>query len=203
MKNFMTIAIGSLCYYIIGYSLMYGTSVGGIIGQAVPRYHGRRRCRIAQRILVLSGCVRRHMRDNCVGCRGRTNEIRRISRVLSRHVYRHLPGHRPLDLGRADGFQAWASQTLQAPRQFMQSAVSQRLSVQSWLVPGTANIHTEARLKQSPATASRLVRSVYCCYGLAGLVSTAAADSTQQPTSGLSPSTPSLPELQVQSVPWR
>ena len=32
MKNFMTIAIGSLCYYIIGYSLMYGTSVGGIIG---------------------------------------------------------------------------------------------------------------------------------------------------------------------------
>lgn len=32
MKNFMTIAIGSLCYYIIGYSLMYGTSLGGIIG---------------------------------------------------------------------------------------------------------------------------------------------------------------------------
>lgn len=33
MKNFMTIAIGSLCYYIIGYSLMYGPSVGGVIGQ--------------------------------------------------------------------------------------------------------------------------------------------------------------------------
>ena len=32
MKNFMTIAIGSLCYYIIGYSLMYGTSAGGVIG---------------------------------------------------------------------------------------------------------------------------------------------------------------------------
>ena len=32
MKNFMTIAIGSLCYYIIGYSLMYGMDVGGIIG---------------------------------------------------------------------------------------------------------------------------------------------------------------------------
>ncbi len=32
MKNFMTIAIGSLCYYIIGYSLMYGTSLGGILG---------------------------------------------------------------------------------------------------------------------------------------------------------------------------
>jgi len=32
MKNFMTIAIGSLCYYIIGYSLMYGTSLGGFIG---------------------------------------------------------------------------------------------------------------------------------------------------------------------------
>ena len=32
MKNFMTIAIGSLCYYAIGFSLMYGTSIGGIIG---------------------------------------------------------------------------------------------------------------------------------------------------------------------------
>ena len=32
MKNFMTIAIGSLCYYVIGYSLMYNTSLAGIIG---------------------------------------------------------------------------------------------------------------------------------------------------------------------------
>jgi len=32
MKNFMTIAIGSLCYYIIGYSLMYNTSLAGILG---------------------------------------------------------------------------------------------------------------------------------------------------------------------------
>lgn len=32
MKNFMTIAIGSLCYYIIGYSLMYGNDIGGLIG---------------------------------------------------------------------------------------------------------------------------------------------------------------------------
>ena len=32
MKNFMTVAIGALSYYIIGYSLMYGADVGGIIG---------------------------------------------------------------------------------------------------------------------------------------------------------------------------
>jgi len=32
MKNFMTIAIGSICYYVIGYSLMYGESVIGIVG---------------------------------------------------------------------------------------------------------------------------------------------------------------------------
>ncbi len=32
MKNFMTVAIGALSYYIIGYSLMYGASVGGLIG---------------------------------------------------------------------------------------------------------------------------------------------------------------------------
>lgn len=32
MKNFLTVAIGSLSYYIIGYSLMYGTDLGGIIG---------------------------------------------------------------------------------------------------------------------------------------------------------------------------
>ncbi len=32
MKNFMTIAIGSITYYIIGYSLMYGSDVLGIIG---------------------------------------------------------------------------------------------------------------------------------------------------------------------------
>ncbi len=35
MKNFMTIAIGSVCYYLIGFSLMYGVggvSLGGIIG---------------------------------------------------------------------------------------------------------------------------------------------------------------------------
>ena len=32
MKNFMTIAIGALSYYIIGYSLMYGTDVLGVVG---------------------------------------------------------------------------------------------------------------------------------------------------------------------------
>jgi len=35
MKNFMTIAIGSVCYYIIGFSLMYGLNggtLGGVIG---------------------------------------------------------------------------------------------------------------------------------------------------------------------------
>lgn len=32
MKNFMTIAIGTLAYYVIGYSLMFGNDVSGIIG---------------------------------------------------------------------------------------------------------------------------------------------------------------------------
>ena len=32
MKNFMTVAIGALSYYIVGYSLMYGTDVGGLVG---------------------------------------------------------------------------------------------------------------------------------------------------------------------------
>ncbi|MDD5018723.1 MAG: ammonium transporter, partial [Eubacteriales bacterium] len=32
MKNFMTVAIGALCYYLIGYSLMYGSDIGGVIG---------------------------------------------------------------------------------------------------------------------------------------------------------------------------
>ncbi len=32
MKNFMTIAIGTLCYYVIGYSLMFGSDIGGIVG---------------------------------------------------------------------------------------------------------------------------------------------------------------------------
>ena len=32
MKNFLTIAIGALSYYIIGYSLMYGSDIGGLIG---------------------------------------------------------------------------------------------------------------------------------------------------------------------------
>ncbi len=32
MKNFMTVSIGVLCYYFIGYGIMYGTDFGGIIG---------------------------------------------------------------------------------------------------------------------------------------------------------------------------
>lgn len=32
MKNFMTVAIGALSYYIIGYSLMYGSDVAGLVG---------------------------------------------------------------------------------------------------------------------------------------------------------------------------
>ena len=36
MKNFMTIAIGSICYYLIGFALMYGPSVGGLIGWMQP-----------------------------------------------------------------------------------------------------------------------------------------------------------------------
>lgn len=32
MKNFVTVAIGVMCYFFIGYSIMYGTDVGGLIG---------------------------------------------------------------------------------------------------------------------------------------------------------------------------
>ncbi len=35
MKNFLTIAIGSLSYYVIGYSLMYGADVGGVVGSPI------------------------------------------------------------------------------------------------------------------------------------------------------------------------
>ncbi len=36
MKNFMTIAIGSICYYLIGFALMYGPSIAGLIGWMTP-----------------------------------------------------------------------------------------------------------------------------------------------------------------------
>lgn len=32
MKNFVTVSIGILCYFIIGYSFMFGSDIGGIIG---------------------------------------------------------------------------------------------------------------------------------------------------------------------------
>ncbi len=32
MKNFVTVSVGVLCYFIVGYGLMYGTDLGGIVG---------------------------------------------------------------------------------------------------------------------------------------------------------------------------
>ncbi|WP_304944391.1 ammonium transporter [Vallitalea guaymasensis] len=32
MKNFVTVSIGVMCYFFVGYSIMYGTDFGGIIG---------------------------------------------------------------------------------------------------------------------------------------------------------------------------
>jgi len=32
MKNFVTVAVGVLCYYFVGFALMYGKDLGGIIG---------------------------------------------------------------------------------------------------------------------------------------------------------------------------
>lgn len=32
MKNFVTVSVGVLCYYFVGFALMYGKDVGGIIG---------------------------------------------------------------------------------------------------------------------------------------------------------------------------
>jgi Amt family ammonium transporter len=32
MKNFVTVSIGVLCYYFIGYGIMYGSDLGGILG---------------------------------------------------------------------------------------------------------------------------------------------------------------------------
>ncbi len=32
MKNFVTVSVGVLCYFVVGYAFMYGNDVGGIIG---------------------------------------------------------------------------------------------------------------------------------------------------------------------------
>ncbi|MCT4597091.1 MAG: ammonium transporter [Vallitalea sp.] len=32
MKNFVTVSIGVLCYFFLGYSIMYGADIGGVIG---------------------------------------------------------------------------------------------------------------------------------------------------------------------------
>ena len=32
MKNFVTVSVGVLCYFFIGYAFMYGTDVSGFIG---------------------------------------------------------------------------------------------------------------------------------------------------------------------------
>lgn len=41
MKNFVTVSIGVLCYFLIGYSIMYGTDVGGFIGTDMIMLIGR------------------------------------------------------------------------------------------------------------------------------------------------------------------
>jgi len=35
MKNFVTVSIGVLCYFMIGFAFMYGDDVGGIIGTSM------------------------------------------------------------------------------------------------------------------------------------------------------------------------
>ncbi|QUI21196.1 ammonium transporter [Vallitalea pronyensis] len=41
MKNFITVSIGVLCYFIIGYAIMFGSDVGGIIGSDMFMLIGR------------------------------------------------------------------------------------------------------------------------------------------------------------------
>ena len=41
MKNFITVAAGVLCYYLIGYGIMYGKDIAGIMGTDMFALIGR------------------------------------------------------------------------------------------------------------------------------------------------------------------
>ena len=101
MKNMMDFCIGTPCYWLVGFGVMFAGS-GALIGGFDPFIQRQLRLRYPAG-LGLRGVpdrVLRHSRHHRFRLDGRAHQVQRLLLLLRRHQPDRLPHLRPLDLGR-------------------------------------------------------------------------------------------------------
>ena len=108
MKNMMDFCIGTPCYWLVGFGIMFAGS-GALIGGFDPLIRGSYDFGTLP-VWCLRGvpdCVLRHCRHHRFRLDGRAHEVQRLLLLLRRHQPDRLPHLRPLDLGRRLAGTAW------------------------------------------------------------------------------------------------
>ena len=104
MKNMMDFCIGTPCFWLVGFGIMFAGS-GPLIGGFAPLYERRLQrhpaggraplglCRVPDRVLCNGS-------NHCFRLHGRAYQVQRLLLLLGRYQPDRLPHLRPLDLGR-------------------------------------------------------------------------------------------------------
>lgn len=101
MKNFMDLCLGSIVFWIIGFGLMFGTDIGGLIGAPdffVQNDYGASYPFLG--LFYLSNCFLCYGGDYCIRCYGRTDEVFCLLYLQYFDQRGYLSGLGALDLGR-------------------------------------------------------------------------------------------------------
>lgn len=100
MKNFMDLCLGSIVFWIIGFGLMFGTDIGGLIG--APDFCTKRLWGVLSvlGLFYLSNCFLCYGGDYCIRCYGRTDEVFCLLYLQYFDQRGYLSGLGALDLGR-------------------------------------------------------------------------------------------------------
>ncbi len=185
-KNFVVFAVSSLGFLFLGWGLMFGDGNGflgtsGLLMAGGARQLAGDRRSLPGRLLghqldrrallgqiLLPARLRRHGGHHRLGGRGRADQVQVVHPVQFPDDHVHLPGRRPLDLGRRLGWPSWACGTSPAPRWSTRWAAGRPWRAFWCSGPGSASTPTTAASIPSPVTTCPSPPSAPWCSGSAG-----------------------------------
>ena len=104
MKNVMDLCLGSVAFWFIGFGIMFGTDLVGLVGIPDFLFAAITTAPFPPIPFNLPDGVLRHSGHHRIGRYGRTHQIQRLSDLQRSHQRYYLSHFRPLDLGRRLAF---------------------------------------------------------------------------------------------------